>query len=271
LINVRNLLQPWCPPILLNALKILSGRNKISFTGNYASWVEASTQATGYDSVLILERVKQAMLKVKSGEAEFERDSVCFYQEEFRWPTLACLLAVAAKNDGQLNVLDFGGSLGSFYFQHKKIFSELKHVRWAVVEQRHFVECGRAEAEDCVLEFYDSISDCLKHGEVDVALCSSVLQYLRNPYDILTDMAQANIPFLIIDRTPFTNAEQDRIAIQHVPENIFKASLPVWLFSESTFQSKMKQIGYIKELEFFCDDRANIDIPFKGMRYRKHE
>lgn len=268
--NIKKIAKNWLPPILHIQLHALLKRG-IYFQGEYSDWAEASAKSSGYESGEILENVKRAMLKVKKGAAKFERDSVCFHEEEFRWSTLSCLLAVAAKSGGQLNVMDFGGSLGSFYFQHKKIFSGLKRVRWAVVEQKHYVEVGRAEAADDVLEFYDTISECLEHGNVDVVLCSSVLQYLEDPYEILTLIAQANIKFLILDRTPFTESECDRITMQSVPKNIYKATLPLWLFSERKFNSIMKQLGYTKELEFLCDEGVNLGITFKGIKYQKDE
>lgn len=268
--RIKRVAKNWLLPILQIQLNALLKRGTF-FHGEYNDWTEASVKASGYKSDEILENVRRAMLKVKKGVAKFERDSVCFYEEEFRWPTLSCLLAVAAKSGGRLNVMDFGGSLGSFYFQHKKIFSGLKRVRWAVVEQKHYVEVGRNEAADDVLEFYDTISECLKYGSVDAVLCSSVLQYLKDPYEILTLIAQANIKFLILDRTPFTESVCDRITMQYVPKNIYKATLPLWLFSESKFNSVMKQLGYTKVLEFSCEEGANLGITFKGIEYQKDE
>jgi putative methyltransferase (TIGR04325 family) len=38
--------------------------------------------------------------------------------------------------------LDFGGSLGSSYFQNKKFLDALRLVEWNVVEQENFVATG---------------------------------------------------------------------------------------------------------------------------------
>jgi putative methyltransferase (TIGR04325 family) len=74
--------------------------------------VEAST---GYDSEIILEKTRDALLKVKNGEAAYERDSVLFDEIQYAWPLLTSLMWVAAQAKGILNVLDFGGSLGTTY------------------------------------------------------------------------------------------------------------------------------------------------------------
>jgi len=66
----------------------------------------------------------------------------------------------AAKSEGVLKVLDFGGSLGSTYFQNRKFLDSLKDVVWCVVEQKHFVDVGKVDFEDSRLKFYYDIESC---------------------------------------------------------------------------------------------------------------
>jgi len=234
------------------------------FSGDYPSWQAALNAAGGYDTPMILKRVREAALKVKRGEAVFERDSVCFDHEEYRWPTLACLLRVAAENGGKLRVLDFGGSLGSFYFQHKKHFQHLKQVRWAVVEQSHYAACGREEFQGDALQFYETTEECLAEGAVDVVFCSSVLEYLEKPYDMLADLAKSDASYILLDRTPFIEGEKDRLTVQHVPPSIYSASYPAWFFSGQHFLDEVRQLGLQVEVEFPADDDVGIG-EFKGM------
>ena len=78
----------------------------------------------------------------------FERDGVVFDQPDYNFPLLACLLRVATESGNRLRVLDFGGSLGSTYFQCRPFLGGVSELRWTVVEQPQFVECGRREFED---------------------------------------------------------------------------------------------------------------------------
>lgn len=254
----KSLVRDSCPPVLLKWLRSFRRHSHTRFEGDYASWEDAKKASTGYDSVAVLKSVHDAVLKVKHGEAIFERDSVCFYHEEFRWPALACLLSIAAKQGGRLNVLDFGGSLGSFYFQHKKFFSQLKDIRWAIVEQEHFVKSGRYEFEDEVLKFYDSIDACLTEGQIDVIFVSSVLQYLEQPYGLLANLGKVNSPYLLIDRTVFIDGYLDRLSIQHVPDSIYRASYPAWFFSRKRFETACIEAGYQLITEFSCDEDFGI-------------
>ena len=91
---------------------------------------------------------------VKRGEAVFERDSVIFDKVQYAWPVTAGLMWVAARNGGRLSVLDFGGSLGSSYFQNREFLAYLPNVRWSVIEQAHFVKAGRKHIQDERLVFY---------------------------------------------------------------------------------------------------------------------
>src|SRR3990167_5203275 len=121
------------PPIILEILKKPS---KYGYFGNYKTWQEALNNSIGYDSTAILEKVKNSLIKVKNGEAVYERDSVLFNKIEYSWPVLAGLLWAASQSGNKLTVLDFGGSLGSSYFQNRN-FLEHVNLKWYIVEQEN--------------------------------------------------------------------------------------------------------------------------------------
>lgn len=232
--SVRALFKDWVPPIALRAARQMRG-GRIRFEGDYTNWEEAAAKCSGYDAEHILAKVLDATLTVIRGEAAFERDSVLFDEIEYAWPMLAGLLWAAARNGGVLNVLDFGGALGSSYFQNRKFLQGLPEVRWNVVEQSHFVQAGQKHIQDDRLRFYSTIDACLAESQPNVILLSSVLQYLPSPLDVLTDLSQCNATSLIIDRTPFSAQSKDALVIQHVPSNIYSASYPMWIFSQDLF------------------------------------
>lgn len=260
--KVKALIRDCCPPILFRLVRQFRNKNNV-FNGTYATWADAELHADGYDADNIFQRVCEAALKVKRGEAVFERDSVCFYEEDYQWPALACLLAIAAERDGKLNVLDFGGALGSFYFQHKKFFNRLKSIHWSVIEQAHFVEYGKYELQSDELRFYANIEECLTNQKVDVVFLSSVLQYLDAPTNMLIEISKTKADYILIDRTPFIESLDDRLTVQSVPESIYKASYPAWFFSQQKFNKLINTIGYQIIEEFDCDDDVGVG-QFKG-------
>jgi len=266
--QLKNLARDFCPPILLRLVRKIRGKNVLLFEGNYPSWQAAYEASSGYDTAEVFRRVGESALKVKNGLAVFERDSVCFERQEYRWPVIACLLASAAEHGGRLNVLDFGGSLGSFYFQHKKLFGKLATVNWAVVEQRQFVEFGRDQIQERDLNFYESIDSCFEKQKVDIVLLSSVLQYLESPYEILKALVATGARHLLLDRTSFINEASDKLMIQHVPETIYKASYPAWFFSQEKFDAAIKELGYRLIVEFACDEKVGFGT-FKGAFFER--
>lgn len=242
-------------------LQRLFGRrchNGIAFDGDYDNWPEAAKNSTGYSAEVILARTRVAQLKVKRGEAVFERDSVIFDQPEWPWPVLACLLKIAAGNGGRLSVLDFGGALGSTYFSCRRFFTPLAALRWSVIEQPAYVACGRQEFQDDQLHFYHSLDDCLAHERPDVLLLSSVLQYLPTPHETLRALLACRMRQIIIDRTAFNNGARDRLTVQTVPEWIYRASYPAWFFTEKRFLMEFDDSGYYLVTGFPGTDRVSL-------------
>jgi len=229
-------------------------------------WGEAVRLSSGYDTKEILDKVLAATLKVKNSEAAYERDSVLFDEVHYSWPVTAALMWVAARNGGRLSVLDFGGSLGSSYFQNKEFLRGLSAIRWSVVEQQHFVEAGRKYIQNEDLIFFESIDECLDREKPNVVLVSSVIQYLEKPYDLLSKLLGTRVGLVIIDRTPFLNtAQTDQVYIQLTPASIYSARYPIWFLNKGNFLNTVSSKGYTSLVEFDAIDRLNESVTWTGM------
>lgn len=243
-------------------------QQEIFLSGDYESWNEAVTASMGYDSDLILEKTKDALLKVKNGEAIYERDSVIFNEVQYAWPLLAGLMWVAAKSDGRLNVLDFGGSLGSTYFQNLAFFHELSEIHWNIIEQSEHVKVGKEYFEDDILKFYPNIEICLSETKPNIILLSGVLQYLESPYGMFdTLLDHLTCDTVIIDRTSFWDGSTDMLCIQHVPPSIYSATYPIWIFSRQKFLQYLQKRNFEIVAEFQSLDmlKAPVRAVWKGM------
>ena len=253
------------PPRLFVALK------KWGWYGDFKSWEEATQKSVGYNADNILEKVKESLLKVKNGEAVYERDSVLFDEIEYSWEVLSGLMWIAAQNKGELSIIDFGGSLGSTYYQNKSFLDKLQSVWWNIVEQPNFVEEGKRSFEDDNLKFHFSVDDCIKNSEnhrIQCILFSSVLQYLEKPFSILEDIVQKQIEYIIIDRTGFTLNNSVRLTVQKVPAKIYNAIYPCWFFSEKEFISFFEKNGYEQIICFSGFDPVNIPSEQKGFIFK---
>lgn len=146
-------LKDWLPPVVMRTVRRLKN-NVIRFEGDFKSWSEAATLCSGYEAQSILDKVLQATLKVKNGEAVFERDSVIFDEVQYSWPVTAALMWSAVRNNQKLHVLDFGGSLGSSYFQNRKFLNGMKELSWFIVEQKKIAQVGNEMVADDILRFF---------------------------------------------------------------------------------------------------------------------
>lgn len=255
--RIKNLL----PPLLVNGWRqvVRKKREPIRFTGNYKSWEEAEKESTGYATPEILEKTCTALLKVKAGKAAFERDSVTFDVMQHEFQLLDGLSRAAAADAGHLSVLDFGGSLGSTYFQCRRFLSGVKALRWSVVDQPAQVACGKADFANEELHFYSTIEECLHEEHPNVLLLSSVIQYLAEPYAFLESATKHQIPYIIIERTAFTRSGRDRLTVQHVPAWIYDASYPAWFLSEPSFREI-----FASRYELVCEYVAAEELHPRG-------
>lgn len=156
---LKQIVKKITPPIFLDIFR--RGITKYGFFGNFPTWKDSVKASMGYNSDEIIKKVKESLLKVKSGEAIYERDSVLFDKIHYSWPLLTGLLWIVSQKADRLNILDFGGSLGSSYFQNRKFLMHLKELKWNIVEQEKMVKCGKKYFENDCLKFYFNLDDCI--------------------------------------------------------------------------------------------------------------
>jgi putative methyltransferase (TIGR04325 family) len=208
----------------------------------------------------------ESTLKVKNGEAVFERDSFIFDEIQYSWGVLASLFKVAVENGNSLKVLDFGGALGSHYFQNKKFLQPIKIKKWTVVEQKHYIDVGNKKIADGILSFAYSIEDV---NNADVLILSAVLQYFPNPYEWLEKFIAKKIPYIVLDRTAFSTEGRDRLTLQKVPPEIYEAQYPAWFLDKSkVFSVIQKEYELIAEFQDTIDVIEEIPSEYKGALFR---
>lgn len=246
-------------------------KNQYGWFGNFNSWDEVQSIASGYDAENILKKTKESLLKVKNGEAVYERDSVLFDKKEYPYAIISSLLYIAVKNGNKLNVIDFGGSLGSTWFQVRDFIPSDIEVSWSIVEQAAYVKEGKEHFADDILDFYFSIDECIAaKKEITVILLSGVVQYLEKPHDFLQQLIDYKIDYLLFDRTAFILGNgPDRLTLQSVSPDIYEAQYPSWFFNEPGFLKYFKD--YVIKADFapFVEGERSISIDNEAVAYDK--
>jgi len=100
-----------------------------------------------------------------------------------------------------VKVLDFGGASGVTYHQLRKIDPSVS-IEWDIVETPSVCEINKQDIYP-QMKFIISTND-IEDKNYDLVLMNSVLQYVPNPYEILTSILQRKPDRILITRTPFS-------------------------------------------------------------------
>lgn len=212
------------------------------YVGEFETWHEAKAGMTGYSDPAIAKQVAAGAAEVVAGRKAYERDSVTFEKRQYAFP-IATALLWAARSRSELNVIDFGGGLGTSYYQNRPFLQSVARLNWVIVEQQTFVEQGNLLFRDGQVSFHADLGKALAVSDPHIVLLSSSLQYVERPYDILEIISRAKAEIIVVDRTLFSDSSHDVVTRQHVSADIFSAVIPTWIFSESKFLDYM-QLNY---------------------------
>lgn len=255
------------PPILARALRPLR-RDRIRWSGDYATWGDGSAATGGYDAPAILERVETAVRQVLAGRAAYERDGVAFPEPKASIGLLAALLLARSSCRHPMRVVDWGGSLASSWLQHRRWLDPACVRAWAVVEQEAVVSSGRTLMDDGIVSFHTSFTEAAL--EADLVLWGAALQYLPDPHLALAEAAASSATFLCLDRLAVTWRGRDRLTVQRVPRSIYPASYPAWFLDLAGVEGQLQTAGFSKLLDWPCDDDAGLaGTRFVGQLWRR--
>jgi putative methyltransferase (TIGR04325 family) len=235
--------------------------------GSFPNWQAACRESTGYDQPIILERLaKAAEDAVRSDGQLYERDGVLFAEPITPFPLLALLLLAAGKNEGSLNVLDFGGGFGSTYRQCQPFLTHLSSLRWDIVEQENVAAAGKQRFATDILRFYSTIDEVVSKQTPEVVIFSGVLQYLNDPYAVLASASACKPSMIVVDRNPFWDGDEDIFSLQIVSDDIFPARLPFRVFGSNSLETALAPT-YRKLSEFDTVDPTML-VGLDTVRFR---
>jgi putative methyltransferase (TIGR04325 family) len=215
----------------------------------------------------VLAKVVAATREVVAGRGLWERDGAVFHVTEVNAPLLAALRQIADLERGRLDLVDFGGALGSTWRQHRGALKDLVQVRWCVVEQPHYVDAGH-EFADAVLGFFPTLEAALSEGSVSTVLFSSVLPYVEQPRALLEEVARRGVRHVIIDRTSFAADGRERIVVQRTPSELGGGSYPCWLFGrDNLFAPLAAHYRLVSEWPGFDD--VDPQAVYRGFHFER--
>lgn len=247
---------------------------EVRYIGDYSSWDSVSNECMGYDDSAILDKVINSTKKVLDGDAVWERDSYLFYEQKYDYSICAAILRCAVQNNNQsVRILDIGGALGSAYFQNREYLKDVK-LEYVIAEQDSFAEYGHRNLENGILKFIKSTENYDAYGKFDIILMSASLQYIPNYKEIISKINVAKPHYIILDR--ILVSDRRRICKEEVPEEIYKSSYPVMIYTEkeimeffgAEYKLIEKDISSVPEVAYFENGKADSRYYVFVMRNR---
>jgi putative methyltransferase (TIGR04325 family) len=217
---------------------------KIYFTNEKIDWISALKLSKSYNDEIIFDKVKKTYDDIIDKNYEFyERDGLTL---RFK-PDEKDLIKFLKKNKNETNsvieVLDYGGSLGSRFFSNFNFIKNNK-IKWNIVEQKKFVQYGKNFLENKFLSFYNNLEKCLSEKKINLVIFSGALQYLENYDEILKKIKMSNIKYIFLDNLPLSNNLKHRIFVQKIPKKIYESSYPIRIFSKKIFLDEIKKLRF---------------------------
>lgn len=272
---IKSFSKMLVPPFFWNLCRNLSisfnGNRHITFHHGFKTWEEASKEISdSYADHAILEAIRSAAARVRSGEFPYERDGVLFKRVEVNWRLISIIyIHLREVKPEILSVLDFGGGLGTTYYQ---FVNSIKHnnlkINWVVVEQENFVKVGRDEFTSFELSFAYDVQSCKFEGKF-IALALGVLQYLENPYTHLSQILAMGPEYFFVDATPFSKDGLESFAVQVVPSSIYSASYVARIFCWDDFL-RVVENDYQLVLDWECTEQPDPQNIYRGAIFRKN-
>lgn len=264
----KDVIRSLTPPIIWRIASRLKHRSKDlppgGFEGPFSSWDEAVSRSDGWDLPLITEKMFAAALKVRDGLVAFEQDGLPRQSIIYSNTILAFLVLALSRNKRGIDIVDFGGGLGSNYVQNRKVLRHMTAtpIRWNVVERPVFAKLGLEHFQSDELFFYSTLLDVQSRPAPlpEAILFSGSIQYIASPFALLDEVIKADIHIIALDRVLVAPRSDSAPFVQHPdPRVYYQATYPVWCFSRDKLILWFRDRGF-ELVEHFTSDRdANFD------------
>ena len=219
--------------------------------------------STTYDSSLLAKVVVKKNMKLVD---MLETSSI----PKLDFILLRPLLIFALTQKKKLNIFDLGGGGGTHYHVTRKLMSDEIKLKWAVLETPSMVEEAHSISNQ-ELSFFSQYSHAVEFLEnIDVALASSVFQYLSDPIEELIKFINLSAEVILITRTALTDKNSTLRVIQKsrlkdngpgsLPENFQDSEVqyPLTVVNKELFMNTISEkYTIVSEIE---EDRAVHEI-----------
>jgi putative methyltransferase (TIGR04325 family) len=230
--SVRRFLKGAVPLFIYERIK--ARRSPIKYEYGFKNWSDAKAASIGYSEDSILQKISSQTVLMVESNSGWVRDGFYFNQVQINYEILSFVALHSAKGQ-PLRVIDFGGGLGTSYFQNRNILEKFGiKVCWNIIEQPNFVAEGKLVLGSVPnLHFFETLTDA-SVTSLDLVLFSSVLEYLEDSYQFLEEIMRLEMKPLgiLIDRSPIDLIDNEKYLVQNVEQSIHQAKLPLRILGQ---------------------------------------
>ena len=162
--------------------------------------------------------------------------------------------------------IDFGGACGESIILLKKLFGdEIQKKSW-IIESPQIVKESKKWKFTENINFSSQLIDVISENKIDIFFTSGTIQSIKNPYEIISNVARSNIPFIALTRNNFAENEIISAQISRLSDNGIGSHLEKYkdelIYYPNTTIIKKTIIDLFKEngYSLLFDSKNNIDI-----------
>jgi putative methyltransferase (TIGR04325 family) len=166
----------------------------------YESWSKAAAASGTYNSPVIVDKVRDAVLCLIKGTHHYERDGTPFYEGPENYAIRSVIKDVCSPGT---TIIDIGGGLGGTFLNNADILT-VKGLNYLIVELPLYCKEGSrlAQKYQLPLRFYPSIEQIEVSEPPKLVILSGVLQYIQHWTETVRRALKLDPEQVVVDRIP---------------------------------------------------------------------
>lgn len=116
-------------------------------------------------------------------------------------------------------LIDFGGACGETLILLNKIFSNEIYEKSWIIESPQMVKESKNWEFTKHIQYSSNLKEIITKNNIDIFFTSACIQYLKNPFEIISQVAESKISLVVLTRNNFSSNGEIRAQMSFLSEN----------------------------------------------------
>lgn len=219
-------------------------------------WLD-SLEEPGWEGPAVCDALKSRFLVVRRrlGTSEPMGNDLGMHNQAM---LLGYVFARARQEKRPLRILDWNGGIGLSYMTLKSLLPEQSFDYHCFTSEK-LADSGRSLNPDVV--FHADAKTALAM-QYDLVMANGTLQHEKNWEDVLSDLADCAMRWLLITRLSVVSSVPSFVAVQRLYRSDYQTAFQLWSINIRSFEAVMRKTGLHLDRQFFASERPYIpDAP----------